>query len=108
MRASVITIAEAVADLATTPGRIWRFHREGRLTVIYLAGTTTGSRRGSKDGRIDRAEWERFKATLSVSVLPPLEPAPTIGAGRPRKGMSPPELGSLLERFERKAKTTGS
>ena len=109
MASSVITIAEAAEDLATTPARIWRFHREGRLQVIYLAGATVGGRRGAKDGRVDRQEWARFKASLSVSigVAAPVEaPAPaTGGPGRPKKVATPAEPGSFLDRFERKAQS---
>ncbi len=104
MKSSVITIAEAAADLATTPARVWKFHRDGRLTIIYLAGLATGKRTGMKDGRIDRGEWERFKASLSVSVSATAEPEPTVGPGRPKKGATVPEPGSFLDRFERKAK----
>ncbi len=104
MKSSVLTIAEAAADLATTPARVWRFHRDGRLSIIYLAGIATGKRTGMKDGRIDRAEWDRFKASLSVSVAVVAEPVPSIGPGRPKKGATVPEPGSFLDRFERKAK----
>ena len=106
MKASVLTIAEAAADLATTPARVWKWHRDGRLEIIYLAGLAQGRRTGSKDGRIDRAEWERFKASLSVRVIEPFaDEVPRIGPGRPtKKAASLPEAGSFLDRFERKAK----
>ena len=104
MKASVLTIAEAAADLATTPARVWKFHRDGRLTIIYLAGQAEASRRGSKDGRIDHDEWERFKASLTVTVVASVEEEPRGGPGRPKKNAaSVPEAGSFLERFERKA-----
>ena len=105
MKASVLTIAEAAADLATTPARIWRFHREGKLGILYLAGRATGGRRGSKDGRIDQIEWSRFKTSLAVSIVAPMEPKLRSGPGRPKKSeASLPEPGSFLDRFERKAK----
>ena len=106
MKASVLTIAEAATDLATTPARVWKWHRDGRLEIIYLAGLATGKRTGMKDGRIDRAEWERFKSSLSVRVIKPFDDeVPKIGPGRPsKKAASLPEAGSFLDRFERKAK----
>jgi hypothetical protein len=79
---SVLTIEEAAADLRITPARVWRYHREGRLALLYLAGTATHGRRGAKDGRVDRAEWDRFKRSLMVSVRPEPAPAPPP----PRRG----------------------
>ena len=79
---SVLTIAQAAADLQVAEARVWRFHREGRLTVMYLAGSARAGRCGSKDGRIDVAEWDRFKKSLAVGIRPDnrAEPEP------PRRG----------------------
>jgi hypothetical protein len=104
---SVLTIARAAADLQTTEPRLWKFHREGRLAIMYMAGSPTAARRGAKDGRIDREEWERFKRDLTVTYRPepPVEPVAPRRGRPPKDGASRP--GTFAERFAVKVRRRG-
>lgn len=84
--AAYLTLPEAAAELRCEPGVLWRAHREGRLAILYLAGTARAGRRGGKDGRIGRDEFERFKLSLTVRVVPAPAPAGPPKPGRPRGG----------------------
>jgi hypothetical protein len=104
---SVLTIAQAAADLQITEPRVWRFHRDGRLAIMYMAGSPTLGRRGAKDGRIDREEWERFKRSLAVILNPEPAPEPTPAKwGRPAKqeGGEPSEPKTFADRYAAKMK----
>jgi hypothetical protein len=64
---SVLTIAEAALDLQVNESLIWSYHRRGLLDVMYTRNVGAApSRRGPRDARIDRAEWARFKRTLTI------------------------------------------
>ncbi len=101
---SVLTIAEAAEDLKITESVVWGYHRKGLLDVMYTRNVgASSSRRGPRDARIDRGEWERFKKALTVKIDPP-RPAGDSGSaqgvgdqgdgkparGRPRKGLPVP------------------
>ena len=108
---SVLTIAEAAEDLRISEGLVWSYHKRGLLALIYTRNLhAESSRRGPRDARIDRAEWERFKAWLTVKIDAPTQekaddekPRP----GRPRKGIAPPVGSERYLRGYRAAKAKG-
>jgi hypothetical protein len=85
---SVLTIAEAAADLRIPESRIWAWHRCGLLPLIYTSGKPIAGRGGAKDARIDAETWARFKRSLTVTVNPAVSDAEAEPA-RPRRGRPP-------------------
>jgi hypothetical protein len=87
---TVLTIEEA-EDLKVSESLIWSYHRRGLLDVIYTRNIGAApSRRGPRDARIDRGEWERFKRTLTIRRdAPPADGEPDAPRrGRSRKGVT--------------------
>src|SRR5262249_25891283 len=83
----------AAEDLRVSEAMVWGYHRRGQLAVMYTRNVgAESSRRGPRDARIDRAEWERFKAFLTVRRDAPAvtEAAGDEGRGeRPGRGRPP-------------------
>lgn len=104
MASSVLTIPEAAEDLRISETMVWGYHRRGLLGVMYTRNVgAESSRRGPRDARIDRAEWERFKQFLTVrmeSSTSPVDAASTPRRGRPPKGAPKAEgAGKWLRKF---------
>lgn len=108
---SVLTIAEAAEDLRTSEALVWSYHRRGLLAVMYLKNVGAApSRRGPRDARIDRAEWERFKQFLTVRCDTPTQETPADDRprpGRPRKGIAPPAGSDKYLRGYKAARSKG-
>mgnify|MGYP000452713742 CR=1 FL=1 len=96
---SVLTIKEAADDLKVGTHVLWNWHMRGQLPFLYTnpeSLATRSRRRGPKGARIERGEWERFKAGLAVWIdplppesdeddLPPPPEPPQSRRRRPRR-----------------------
>jgi hypothetical protein len=65
--------------------------KAGRLVALVLSGKADAKRRGPKLYRIERAEWERFKASVRTQgTVPVVEQGNKPRAGHPKKGSDKP------------------
>ncbi len=93
-----LTLAECARELGLkSESALKAAIKAGRLVVLVLSGKADMSLPGPKLYRVERAEWERFKASIRTRGENPLpvEPPPERSRrGRPKKG-APARTGLL-------------